>query len=217
MKFAKGVMMAMIVLGGVCAYAGENDHWDKIANAGISAAGLKFKVKDGNGDTMTMKAAAGGFHTSYQAINKENGFGFILDADAMVLGTDEINSEDEFGGYFSTFAGAGFSPIHNGNVFLLLTGGFGFDGYGFHIDHNGNDYAVAGANLLAGADVSLSVKVSKMVGIGFNVLGTVSFCGVTHYDYNPSNKRYRRDRTETYNTKGGSLSIIPSVGVTVHF
>lgn len=217
MKFAKGVMMAMIVLGGVCAYAGENDQWDKIANAGISAAGLKFKVKDGNGDTMTMKAAAGGFHTSYQAINKENGFGFFLDADAMVLGTDEINSEDEFGGYFSTFAGAGFSPIHNGNVFLLLTGGFGFDGYGFHIDHNGNDYAVAGANLLAGADVSLSVKVSKMVGIGFNVLGTVSFCGVTHYDYNPSNKRHRRDRTETYNTKGGSLSIIPSVGVTVHF
>lgn len=217
MKFAKGVMMAMIVICGVCAYAGEDSQWEKIANAGISAAGLKFKVKDGNGDSMTMKAAAGGFHTSYQSINKENGFGFFLDADVMALGTDEINSEEELGGYFNTFAGVGFSPVHDGNVFLLLTGGFGFDCYGFYIDRNGIDYSVAGVGLLAGADLSLTVKVSKMVGIGFNVLGTVSLCGATHYDYNPSNKCYRNDKKETYNVKGGSLSIIPSVGVTVHF
>lgn len=76
---------------------------------------------------------------------------------------------------------------------------------------------MAGVGLLAGADLSLTVKVSKMVGIGFNVLGTVSLCGATHYDYNPSNKCYRNDKKETYNVKGGSLSIIPSVGVTVHF
>ena len=31
MKFAKGVMMAMIVMCGVCAYAGEDSQWERAA------------------------------------------------------------------------------------------------------------------------------------------------------------------------------------------
>ena len=77
----------------------------------------------------------------------------------------------------------------------------------------------SGLNFLAGLDVAFAMRLSKHIGIGFNVLGTVAIVGVNSVDrdLNDNQQNDAYEDTENEMVKAGSLAITPSVCLTIHF
>ena len=219
MKFSKrNLVVSVVSLIMVSAVMAEESakSWDKIVMAGIGIPLARHKVEIG-GEKKNINSQGGGLFTEYVTIEKETNLSLVLNGTVGGYLSDDFPSGTEFGGFFSTFAGLGYAPVNNEKIKFVAAAGIGADCFGYEMEHNGIRNIVDAVEFSAGIDLALIANLSDRIGIGFNVLGTVSLCGATHYDYNPSNKCYRNDKKETYNVKGGSLSIIPSVGVTVHF
>lgn len=225
MKFSKIVFAAAVLsIFSATAFAEESEtesdsEWDKILSVGVQVAGSKFYYKDASDDYNYITTDGFGWYTQYMSINKNNGFGFLLNGSLTVFATDDLGQKNDIGILFNTYAGAGFSPLHTERLSLLLTAGISGDAWTATTSRYKNDIAIAEANLGIGADISFSYRISKRVGIGVNLLGTYDLfgCDTIDYDYHIHPTRDEEDNYDTSIIRKHGFNIIPSAGVTVHF
>ena len=225
MSFSKIVFVAAVLsIFTATAFAEETEtesdsEWDKILSAGIQVAGSKFYYKDASDDYNYITTDGFGWYTQYMSINKNNGFGFLLNGSLTIFVTDDLGHDNDIGTLFNTYAGVGFSPVHTNRLSLLLTAGIGGDAWMATTSRYKNDTAIAEANLGVGADISFSYRISKKVGIGVNLLGTYDLFGyeIIDYDYHIHSTREEFDNYNTSFIRKHGFNIIPSAGITVHF
>ncbi|MCM1320569.1 MAG: hypothetical protein NC041_03385 [Bacteroides sp.] len=214
MKTNKKIIALAIFCAALSAAAFAESSWNKILFAGVSAPIAHQKT---DGDAMNYAGVGG--NVDFLAVNKDNGLSFLGNFTGAAIFSDDLTKENETGGLVNLFGGVGYAPLRTETLTLALTGGIGFDYYRYQLSANSVDSAVSGLNLLAGIDVGLAVQLSKRVGIGFNVLGTVALVGCHSVDRDLDDGVRNDDYEDTENklVKAGSLAVTPSVCVTIHF
>lgn len=214
MKTNKKIIAAAIFCAALSAAAFAESSWNKILFAGVSAPVAHQKT---DGDAMNYAGIGG--NVEYLAVNKDNGLSFLGNFTGAAIFSDDLTKENETGGLMNFFGGVGYAPLCTEKFTLALTGGIGLDYYRYQLSQGGVDFSVAGLNFLAGVDVAFAMQLSKHVGIGLNVLGTVALVGCNSVDWDLDDGVRNDDYEDTENklVKAGSLAITPSICVTIHF
>lgn len=214
MKTNTKIIALAVFCAAFSATAFAESGWNKILFAGVSAPVAHQKI---DGDAIDYAGIGG--NIEYLAANKDNGLSFLADFTGAAVFTDDLTNKNETGGYVNFFGGIGYSPLRTDRLTLALTGGIGFDYYNYRLSVGGADFSISGLNFLAGVDIAFAMRLSKHVGIGFNVLGTVALVGVNSVDkdLNDNQQNDAYEDTENNLIKAGSLAITPSVCVTIHF
>ncbi len=214
MKTNKKIIILTIFSAVISATAFAQSNWSSILFVGLSAPIAHQKT---DGDSMNYAGIGG--NVEYLAMNKNNGLSFLANFTGAAIFSDDLTQKNEIGGLVNFFGGIGYSPLRTEKLSLSLTGGIGFDYYRYQISNSDSDFSISGLNLLTGIDICFAMRLSKHLGIGFNVLGTVDLVGVNSIDRdlndNPRNDEYEDTRNKL--VKAGSLSLIPSVCLTIHF
>ena len=108
MSFSKIVFAAAVLsIFTATAFAEETEtesdsEWDKILSAGIQVAGSKFYYKDASDDYNYITTDGFGWYTQYMSINKNNGFGFLLNGSLTIFVTDDLGHDNDIGTLFNT-------------------------------------------------------------------------------------------------------------------
>ena len=103
MSFSKIVFAAAVLsIFTATAFAEETEtesdsEWDKILSAGIQVAGSKFYYKDASDDYNYITTDGFGCYTQYMSINKNNGFGFLLNGSLTIFVTDDLGHDNDIG------------------------------------------------------------------------------------------------------------------------
>lgn len=217
MKFSrKGLMASVVALVMVSAVMAEETSggWDKIIMAGPAVPLARHKVEIG-GKKQNLDSQGGGLYTEYVAIEKETNLSLVLNGTVGGYLSDDFSSGTEFGGFFSTFAGLGYAPVNNEKIKFVAAAGIGADCFGYEMKHNGIRNIVAVAEFSAGIDLALIARLSDRIGIGFNVLGMAGLFGAGNNEVKDMETDIKEDNK--FIVKPGSIYVMPSIGVTVHF
>lgn len=214
MRTNKKIIALAIFCAAISAAAFAESDWNNILFVGASAPVAHQKT---SGDPINYAGIGGSIE--YLAANKNNGLSFAANFTGAAVFSDDLTRESETGGRMSVFGGIGYSPLRTERFTLSLTGGIGLDYYSYRLSDGGHDFSVSGLNFLAGLDVAFAMRLSKHIGIGFNVLGTVALVGVNSVDrdLNDNQQNDAYEDTENEMVKAGSLAITPSVCLTIHF
>ena len=214
MKTNKKIIASAILCAAISAAAFAEGNWSSILFVGASAPIAHQKT---DGDAIDYAGIGG--NVGYLAVNKNNGLSFAANFMGAAVFSDDLTRETETGGAMNFFGGIGYSPLRTERFTLALTGGIGLDYYGYRLSDGGADFSVSGLNFLAGVDVAFAIRLSRHIGIGFNVLGTVALVGVHSLDWDLSDNQQNDAYEDTENelVKAGSLSLTPSVCLTIHF
>lgn len=214
-------MKKTILIGVLCAFVvgfvSAESNWHKVLFGGLEFSIVSQKIdKDGKDERIDCHGI--GFNVEYISARKDNGFAFSLKLAEGLDWTKGITDDNNFGAYGNTFAGIGFAPVRTDTFLLAITGGIGLDYYGYMPKVAGVRFGMAGIDFLVGANAAFTWRLTNRIGIGFNLLGTFAFAGVQVIDNNLDDgpKGNDKDIDASY-ISAGSFSIVPSVGVTVHF
>lgn len=178
MKTNKKIVALAIFCAAVSAAVFAEGNWNNILFAGLSAPIAHQKT---DGDPIDYAGIGG--NVEYLAANKNNDLSFLANFTGAAVFSDDLTQENERGEFVNLFGGIGYSPLRTEQFTLSLTGGIGLDYYSYSLAVGGNDFSVSGLNFLAGVDVGFAMCLSKRIGIGFNVLGTVALVGVNSVDW----------------------------------
>lgn len=217
MKFSKRNLVAsvvsLIMVSSVMAEESAKS-WDKIVMAGIGIPLARHKVEIG-GEKKNINSQGGGLFTEYVTIEKETNLSLVLNGTVGGYLSDDFPSGTEFGGFFSTFAGLGYAPVNNEKIKFVAAAGIGADCFGYEMEHNGIRNIVDAVEFSAGIDLALIANLSDRIGIGFNVLGMAGIFGAGNNEVKDMDTDIKEDNK--FAVKPGSIYVMPSIGVTVHF